>query len=216
MSNTPIVLHANRIKGLLIVSVIQFLFVGLAFAIIEMTNLYVPFVLAGCVGLGMVSAYRFAFQKSHLFIKEIIICENLENCKSDTNNEFINKVTLAVDNIKSYNIIKGRQLRFGYCLRIWNGKHNFIYFIVPKINSNILSKNDGFEKISIGEFYQKKNIFKDDFYNVSKFLNTNSIHKKRPQDFQLKILYVLPIILGIIMLVFCIVFPIYIIQSVIG
>ena len=214
MNDIPLVLHANKIKGLVVVSIIQFLFVGLALVIIEVTNVYDPFVLAGCVGLGMVSAYKFAFQKPHLFIKEVIICKNSENCKSDTNNKFIDKVVLTMDDIKSYNIIKGIQLRFGYCIRIWNGKRNLTYFIAPKINSNILSKKDDFDKIPISEFYQEKNMFKDDFHNVSNFLNTNSLQRKRPQDFQLKILYILPILLALIMLVFCIVFPIYIIQSI--
>ncbi|RNL85958.1 hypothetical protein ED312_11925 [Sinomicrobium pectinilyticum] len=212
-ANTAITLHANRIKGLLFVALITLLCVLLANWSVEHTNIFIPFVLLFWTFLAFFVSYAFAARYPHLFFYELVITENPAIIHDMATNDKVKRLLLDPKAIDHYNIISGYKKRFGYAIRATREGKKRVFFIVPKLFKDIVNKKKGREQIKIGEYYQKPENFRNEYDIVKQFLKSRCKEQKEPGDTGIRILYMLPVILFFVVLVFCISFPIYIITS---
>ncbi|MGS2764002.1 hypothetical protein [Sinomicrobium sp. M5D2P9] len=211
--NTAIILHANRIKGLLFIAVIVILSVLLANWSVEHTAIFIPFVLLFWTFIAFFASYAFASRFPHLFFYELVISENPGIIHDAATNHSVKRLFLNPNSTDHYNIISGYKKRFGYAIRATREGKNRVFFIVPKLSGSIVNKKKGRENIKIGDYYQKPENFRDEYDAVKQFLKSRCKEQREPGDAGIRMLYILPVILFFALLIFCISFPIYIITS---
>ncbi len=206
--NTIIVLHANRVKGLFIVAIITLICIFLANWSATHTRIFLPFILLFWTSMAFIASYAIARNFPYLFFYELII-SNIPFIPD--NKTKIKKQVLTPEAIDHYYILSGFRKRFGYAIRVTKNTENRVFFIVPKFLGHLSETQNKHKKI--GDYYQKPKKFHRDFDMVKKFLESRCKKQRVPSDSGIRFLYILPVILFFMLLIYCISFPIYIIMS---